>query len=60
MDIPGVKAAEPFYANTIVWKHPQTRRNHGSTGGFNPDHSAFNLPEVNQQLQTETAQYSVV
>jgi len=26
MDIPGVKAAEPFYANTIVWKHPQTRQ----------------------------------
>lgn len=51
MDIPGVKAAEPFYANTIVWKNPKTRRE-GAVQliGFNPDHSVFNLPEVNQQL----------
>lgn len=51
MDIPGVKAAEPFYANTIVWKHPQTRQETTvQLVGLNPDHSAFNLPEVNQQL----------
>lgn len=51
MDIPGVKAAEPFYANTIVWKHPQTRQETTvQLVGFNPNHAAFNLPEVNQQL----------
>lgn len=51
MDIPGVKDAEPFYANTIVWKNPKTRKEATvQLIGFNPDHSAFNLPEVNQQL----------
>lgn len=51
MDIPGVKSAEAFYANTIVWKNPQTRKETTiQVIGFNPDHSAFNLPEVNQQL----------
>ena len=51
MDIPGVQDAQPFYANTIVWKNPKTKKQ--STVqliGFNPDRSAFDLPEVNQQL----------
>jgi putative ABC transport system permease protein len=52
MDIPGVKSAEAMYFNIITWKNPQTRR---ATGvlmiGFNPDKPAFDLPEVNQQLQ---------
>jgi putative ABC transport system permease protein len=51
MDIPGVKAAEPFYVNTIVWKNPKTRKEATvQLIGFNSDRSAFNLPEVNQQL----------
>ncbi len=51
MDIPGVKSAEAFYASTIVWKNPQTRKETTiQVIGFNPDRSAFNLPEVNQQL----------
>jgi putative ABC transport system permease protein len=51
MDIPGVKSAEAFYANTIVWKNPQTRKESTiQIIGFNPDHPAINLPEVNQQL----------
>lgn len=51
MDIPGVKSAEAFYANTIVWKNPQTRKESTiQIIGFNPDHPAVNLPEVNQQL----------
>jgi putative ABC transport system permease protein len=51
MDIPGVKSAEAFYANTIVWKNPQTRKETTiQVIGFNPNHSAVNLPEVNQQL----------
>lgn len=51
MDIPGVKTAEPFYANTIVWKNPKTRKEATvQLIGFNPDRSVFNLPEVNQQL----------
>lgn len=51
MDIPGVKAAEALYSNTIVWKNPQTRKEATiQVVGFNPDRPAFNLPEVNQQL----------
>ncbi len=51
MDIAGVKSAQALYTNTIVWKNPQTR--HEATIqiiGFNPEQPAFNLPEVNQQL----------
>jgi putative ABC transport system permease protein len=51
MDIPGVKSAEAFYTNTIVWKNPQTRKETTiQVIGFNPEQPAFNLPEVNQQL----------
>jgi putative ABC transport system permease protein len=51
MDIPGVKAAEPFYTNTIVWKNPKTKKEATvQLIGFNPDRSAFDLPEINQQL----------
>lgn len=51
MDIPGVKTAEPLYANTIVWKNPKTRKEATvQLIGFNSDRSAFNLPEVDRQL----------
>jgi putative ABC transport system permease protein len=51
MDIPGVKSAEAFYANTIVWKNPETQKQTTiQVIGFNPNYSAINLPEVNQQL----------
>ncbi len=51
MDVPGVKSAEPMYVNTISWKNPQTRKETMVlVAGFNPDVPAFNLPEVNSQL----------
>jgi putative ABC transport system permease protein len=51
MDIPGVKSAQALYANTITWKNPETRRETTiQIVGFNPEQPAFNLPEVNQQL----------
>ncbi|MGC1394960.1 MAG: ABC transporter permease DevC [Coleofasciculaceae cyanobacterium] len=51
MDIPGVKSAEAFYTSTIVWKNPQTRKETAiQVIGFNPEQPAFNLPEVNQQI----------
>ncbi|MGB5961329.1 MAG: ABC transporter permease DevC [Coleofasciculaceae cyanobacterium] len=51
MDIPGVKSAEAFYTSTIVWKNPQTRKETAiQVVGFNPEQPAFNLPEVNQQI----------
>jgi len=37
MDIPGaVPQLEPFYANTIVWKNPETRRGYAQLVAFNP------------------------
>ncbi|UBF27208.1 ABC transporter permease DevC [Kovacikia minuta CCNUW1] len=51
MDIPGVKSAQPLYASTITWKNPETRKEATiQIIGFNPEQPAFNLPEVNQQL----------
>ncbi|BAY18110.1 DevC protein [Anabaenopsis circularis NIES-21] len=53
MDIPGVKSAEPVYFSNSIWKNPQTRRETGVLViGFNPNKPAFDLPDVNQQLQT--------
>jgi putative ABC transport system permease protein len=53
MDIPGVKSAQAMYFNYIIWKNPQTRRETGVLLiGFNPDKPAFDLSDVNQQLQT--------
>jgi putative ABC transport system permease protein len=52
MAVEGVRSAEPFYANTITWKNPQTRKNATvQMIGFNPDQPALSLPDVNQQLQ---------
>ncbi|WP_026735279.1 ABC transporter permease DevC [Fischerella sp. PCC 9605] len=51
MDVPGVKSAEPMYFNTVSWKNPQTRKETMVLViGFNPDRPAFDLPEVNSQL----------
>jgi putative ABC transport system permease protein len=53
MDVPGVKSAEGMYLGFIDWKNPQTRKETGVlVMGFNPDKPAFNLPEVNSQLDT--------
>ncbi|MBE9233582.1 ABC transporter [Cuspidothrix issatschenkoi LEGE 03284] len=51
MDIPGVKSAEAMYCNHIIWKNPQTRLETGVLIiGINPNRPAFNLPEINEQL----------
>ena len=51
MDIPGVKSAEPIYIGSISWRNPQTKEKTSMTMiGFNPDKPAFDLPEVNNQL----------
>lgn len=50
-DIPGVESANALYINALTWKNPQTRRDATvQMLGFDPDRPAFNLPEVNQQL----------
>jgi putative ABC transport system permease protein len=51
MDISGVKSAHALYSGTITWKNPETRRDASiQVLGFDPDHPAFAIPEVNQQL----------
>ena len=52
MDVVGVKSAEAIYVNLIQWKNPLTK-NHSTLliVGFHADKPAFNLPEVNSQVQ---------
>lgn len=53
MDVPGVATAEPIYNSLVTWKHPQTRKKtQVMIIGFNPDKPAFDLPEVNQNIDS--------
>ncbi len=53
MNVPGVRSADPLYVKLANWKNPQTRRETSiMVVGFNPDRPAFNLPEVNQKLNS--------
>ncbi|MBD0269797.1 MAG: FtsX-like permease family protein [Cyanobacteria bacterium Co-bin8] len=50
-DVPGVQSATALYISSITWRNPQTRLNATvQVLGFRPDEPAFELPEVNQQL----------
>ena len=51
MDVPGVESAEPVYIGSLKWRNPQTKEKTSMmVMGFDPERPAFNLPEVNQQL----------
>ncbi|WP_293353899.1 MULTISPECIES: ABC transporter permease DevC [unclassified Microcoleus] len=51
MNVPGVKSADPLYVKIANWKNPETRRETSiMVLGFNPDRPAFDLPEVNKNL----------
>jgi putative ABC transport system permease protein len=53
MDVPGVESAHGLYSQNINWKNPQTREDNPlQVIGFDPNYPAFNIPEVNQQLDT--------
>ena len=53
MDVPGVATAEPVYNSLVTWKNPQSRKKtQVMIIGFNPDKPAFNLPEVNQNIDS--------
>ncbi len=61
LDIPGIKSANAFYSQTITWKNPQTREDNSlQLVGFSPDYQAFNLPELNQQLNLLKIPYTVL
>jgi putative ABC transport system permease protein len=50
-DVPGVADADALYLGSVDWRNPQTRKKASTLiVGQNPDRPAFNLPEVNQQL----------
>ena len=51
MDVPGVESAEPVYIASLKWRNPQTKEKTSMmVMGFDPERPAFNLPEVNAQL----------
>ena len=51
MDVPGVESAEPVYIGSFNWRNPQTKEKTSMmVMGFDPEQPAFNLPEVNRQL----------
>ncbi|MDY7012718.1 MAG: ABC transporter permease DevC [Cyanobacteriota bacterium] len=51
LDVPGVASADALYVGSIEWRNPQTREKASmSIVGQNPDRPAFDLPEINQQL----------
>ncbi len=53
MDVPGVANAEPIYNSLVTWKNPQTRlKTQVMIIGFNPDKPAFDLPEVNNNIDS--------
>ncbi|MEQ9356181.1 ABC transporter permease DevC [Coleofasciculus chthonoplastes] len=50
-DVPGVASADALYLGSVQWRNPKTRKKTSMLLiGQNPDRPAFNLPEVNQQL----------
>lgn len=51
MDMPGVESAEAVYVGSLNWRNPQTKEKTSMMViGFDPDKPAFDLPEVNRQL----------
>ncbi len=53
MDVPGVANAEPIYNSLVTWKNPQTGlKTQVMIIGFNPNKPAFDLPEVNNNINS--------
>ncbi len=51
MDVPGVETAEPVYVGSTNWRNPQNKEKTSMLViGFDPEKPAFDLPEVNSQL----------
>ncbi|MGB7086201.1 MAG: ABC transporter permease DevC [Phormidesmis sp.] len=50
-DVPGVAATDALYINSLEWRNPETREKKSMLAiGQNPNQSAFDVPEINQQL----------
>ncbi|MFB2898777.1 ABC transporter permease DevC [Aerosakkonemataceae cyanobacterium BLCC-F50] len=51
MSVEGVKSADPLYVNIANWKNPETQKETNILVlGFNPNKPAFDLPELQQNL----------
>jgi putative ABC transport system permease protein len=51
MDIPGVESAKAVYIASLDWRNPQTKKKTSMLViGVDPEQPAFNIPEVNSQL----------
>jgi putative ABC transport system permease protein len=51
MDIPGVESAKAVYIASLDWRNPQTKKKTSMlVMGFDPEQPAFNIPEINSQL----------
>ncbi|MFB2877680.1 ABC transporter permease DevC [Floridanema aerugineum] len=51
MSVEGVKSADPLYVNIANWKNPETQKETNILVlGFNPNTPAFDLPELQQNL----------
>lgn len=51
MNIPEVESAEAVYIGSLDWRNPQTKKKTSMMViGFDPDQPAFDLPQVNSQL----------
>ncbi len=61
MDVPGVESAEALYNGSFTWRNPQTRvKTSMMVIGFNPEKPAFDLPEINNQLDKVKLPYTVL
>lgn len=53
MEVDGIATASPFYLGGGQWKNPQDQSSRGITLlAFDPDKPIFNLPGINQNLNT--------
>lgn len=51
MDVEGVASAYPLYSQTLTWNNPQTKQKAFiQVLGFDPNHEALNLLDLNSQL----------
>lgn len=51
LDVPGVATSNVLHVGSVNWRNPNTRKKTSMLViGQNPAQSAFNLPEVNQQI----------
>ncbi len=52
-DVPGVASTDPVYVGSVQWRNPETRKKTSMLIiGQSPERPAFDLPTVNQQLDT--------